>query len=168
MPESGPKMDLSCQKNNSHHKKDFFCTFATQTARVSGTPLTFFLAVGTIFVWAITGPVFQYSDTWQLVINTGTTIITFLMVFLIQNTQNRDSEALHLKIDELIRATKGAQNAMINLEDLSQEELDAFKAQNRDANAAHDMLERALQETIHMDDEQTREWARKSKKVSGG
>ena len=162
--------------NNNHKKKDFFCTFANQTARLSGAPLTFTIAVGIIAVWAITGPIFKYSDTWQLVINTGTTIITFLMVFLIQNTQNRDSEALHLKIDELIRATKGAQNALIDLEDLSQNELDAFKAkfaelaqsaQSSDPNASHEMLERALQETIDMSDEQTQEWADKLKKVHG-
>ncbi len=110
-----------------NHKPGFFTRFATHTARLAGTSPVFALAVGIIIVWGMTGPLFQFSDTWQLVINTSTTIITFLMVFLIQNTQNRDSEALHLKIDELIRATRGANNRLIVLEDLDQKELDEFK-----------------------------------------
>jgi low affinity Fe/Cu permease len=85
------------------------------------------IAVLVVVVWAATGPVFHYSDTWQLVINTGTTIITFLMVFLIQNTQNRDAHAVHLKLDELIRATKGARNALVGLEDMSDDELDTLQ-----------------------------------------
>jgi low affinity Fe/Cu permease len=105
-----------------------FGRFAKSTARTSGHPSTFALAVGIIIVWAVTGPVFHYSDTWQLFINTGTTIVTFLMVFLIQNTQNRDSAAMHVKLDELLRAVQGAHTAMADLEDLTEEELDAFKA----------------------------------------
>lgn len=112
-----------------HQKQDFFTRFSTQTARISGQSITFCAAMGVILLWAVTGPLFHFSDTWQLVINTGTTIITFLMVFLIQNTQNRDSEALHLKLDELIRATKGAHNEIIEMEDKTQSELDARKAQ---------------------------------------
>lgn len=92
-----------------------------------GSPLAFALAVLIIVVWAASGPVFHFSDTWQLVINTGTTIVTFLMVFLIQSTQNRDSSAIHIKLDELIRATKGAQNMMISLESLDEKELDRFR-----------------------------------------
>ncbi len=104
-----------------------FAQLAKATARKSGHPVTFGLAVLVIAVWAVTGPLFHYSDTWQLVINTGTTIVTFLMVFLIQNTQNRDSIAMQIKLDELLRAVKGAETAMADLEDLTEEELDAFR-----------------------------------------
>jgi low affinity Fe/Cu permease len=104
-----------------------FTRFAKATARASGHPSTFGLAVLVIVVWAVTGPLFHFSDTWQLVINTGTTIVTFLMVFLIQNTQNRDSIAMQIKLDELLRAVKGAQTAMADLEDLTEAELDAFR-----------------------------------------
>src|SRR6185503_751600 len=101
-----------------------FTRFAKWIARTSGRPPAFILATLTIVAWAVTGPVFHYSDTWQLVINTGTTIVTFLMVFLIQNTQNRDSEAIHVKLDELIRAVEGARNRLLDLDNLSDEELD--------------------------------------------
>jgi low affinity Fe/Cu permease len=89
--------------------------------------MAFGLAAAVVLIWAFTGPVFRFSDTWQLVINTGTTIVTFLMVFLIQNTQNRDSEAMHLKLDELLRATQGAHNAVLDIEELSEEELNEIK-----------------------------------------
>jgi low affinity Fe/Cu permease len=105
-----------------------FARFAKATARVSGHAGTFVLAALIILAWAATGPLFHFSDTWQLVINTGTTIVTFLMVFLIQNTQNRDSVAMQIKLDELLRALKGAETAMADLEDLTEAELDAFKA----------------------------------------
>lgn len=91
-----------------------------------GSPLIFFIAVLIVLVWALSGPLFHYSDTWQLVINTGTTVITFLMVFVIQNTQNRDGRALQLKLDELIRVTKNARNQLIDIEILSDEELEAL------------------------------------------
>lgn len=107
-----------------------FCTHfgkaAAHCAAFVGTPWAFVLAVAAVIIWATSGPHFHYSDTWQLVINTGTTIITFLMVFLIQNTQNRDARALHLKLDELIRSVHAAHNDMINIEKLSDEELAAL------------------------------------------
>ena len=108
-----------------------FTRFAKATARGGGHPVTFGLALLIILAWAVTGPLFHFSDTWQLVINTGTTIVTFLMVFLIQNTQNRDSVAMQIKLDELLRAAKGAQTAMADLEDLTDQELRAFQEHYR-------------------------------------
>jgi low affinity Fe/Cu permease len=105
-----------------------FTRFAKATARASGHPVTFGIAVFVIVAWAVSGPLFHFSDTWQLVINTGTTIVTFLMVFLIQNTQNRDSVAMQIKLDELLRAVKGAHTALADLEDATEAELDEFKA----------------------------------------
>jgi low affinity Fe/Cu permease len=102
---------------------DFFHKFANKTSEIVGSPWAFIAAVVIILAWAVTGPIFGFSDTWQLVINTGTTIITFLMVFLIQNTQNRDAKAIHLKLDELLRAIGDARTSLVDLEDLSDEEL---------------------------------------------
>lgn len=105
----------------------WFTGFSNKVAKAVGHPAAFMIALVVVIVWAICGPLFGFSDTWQLVINTGTTIITFLMVFLIQNTQNRDTEAIHLKLDELIRAHRPAKNSYISLEDLSIEEMDKLK-----------------------------------------
>jgi len=99
-----------------------------KTAKATGHPAAFLVALSVIVVWAITGPLFGFSDTWQLVINTGTTIVTFLMVFLIQSSQNRDTEAVQIKLDELIRAIKGAHNALLDLEELDDKELDSIRA----------------------------------------
>jgi low affinity Fe/Cu permease len=125
-----------------------FTRFAKWTSRAAGHPATFALAVLIILVWAATGPIFAFSDTWQLVINTGTTIITFLMVFLIQNTQNRYSAAVQLKLDELIRAINGAHNGLLDLEELSDEDLTRIRARYEAlARESRENLKRGLRDT---------------------
>jgi low affinity Fe/Cu permease len=111
----------------STRSQSWFTRFAKWTARATGTPTAFAIAISIIIVWGISGPIFGFSDTWQLVINTGTTIVTFLMVFLIQNTQNRDSEAIHVKLDELIYAIEGADNALLDMEELEEKDLDKIR-----------------------------------------
>ena len=105
----------------------FFDKFSNKVTRATGSPIAFFTALAIIVIWAVTGPIFDYSDTWQLVINTGTTIITFLMVFVIQQSQNKDTMALHLKLNELIAATKTASNRLVDIEDLTEDELRTIK-----------------------------------------
>lgn len=118
--------------------KEVFRKIAAKISNATGTANAFLLALAVIVIWGITGPAFGYSDTWQLVINTGTTIVTFLMVFLIQNTQNRDSKALHLKLDELIRSTKSARKAFIDLENFSDEDLELL---DRESKEMHEELQ---------------------------
>lgn len=133
----------SCREANAEAVKSndnislWFSRFASQTAQIVGHQIMFMAAVIVIVFWGITGPYFHYSDTWQLIINTGTTIITFLVVFLIQNTQNRDAKALHLKLDELIRSHSPAHNNMINIQKLSDEELDELEERYAAIRAEH-------------------------------
>ena len=129
-----------------------FSRFARWTARATGHPVAFILAVAAIVVWVATGPIFGFSDTWQLVINTGTTIVTFLMVFLIQNTQNHDSAAVQLKLDELIRAEGHAHNALLDLEELTDAELARLRAHYAElASLAHEQLRRGRRDTGTLD-----------------
>ena len=121
--DKGEERDLFCRI------RDAFGVFARKTSNILGSAWAFVLAIVIIVVWALTGPTFHYSDTWQLIINTGTTIVTFLMVFLIQNTQNRDAKAVHLKLDELIRALGGARNKLVDLEKLSDDELKSLETE---------------------------------------
>jgi low affinity Fe/Cu permease len=151
-------METQTQKlKEQETSRDFFCVvsdafrvFARRSSNVLGSPWAFVLAILVIVVWAATGPTFHFSDTWQLIINTGTTIVTFLMVFIIQNTQNRDAKAVHLKLDEIIRALKGARNELVDLEELSDEDLKKLgeqfrrlrvKAENDGVNRRHQMPE---------------------------
>jgi low affinity Fe/Cu permease len=139
---------------HSHHpySKSFFGTLASKAAHWMGHPVGFVVAVFVIMVWAATGAVFHYSDTWQLVINTGTTIVTFLMVFLIQNTQNRDSRAIQIKLDELIRAARGAHNALLDLEELTDDDLTKIREQYiLLAQQARENLTKGLKDTGTMD-----------------
>jgi low affinity Fe/Cu permease len=126
--QSGDKTDQLSSRIANESKGDTFGKFAAIASGWLGSKWAFVVAIGIIAVWAITGPVFHYSDTWQLIINTGTTIVTFLMVFVIQNTQNRDARAINLKLNELIRATEAAGDQMMNIENLSDEELDVLHA----------------------------------------
>lgn len=124
------------------HKSSYFSHFARTISAITGRPMTFLLAVLVIVVWGVTGPIFGFSDTWQLVINTGTTIVTFLMVFLIQNTQNRDTDALQIKLDELIRAVRGARNEVLDLEELDETQLEKIRQEYLQlAEHAHHHLE---------------------------
>ena len=126
----------------------WYSRFAKSVAHFCGRPLVFTLAGAVIAAWALTGPVFGFSDTWQLVINTGTTIVTFLMVFVIQSTQNRDTAAIQVKLDELIRATQGAHNALLDLEELEEASLDRFRSRYQAlAAAARAELEQGRRDT---------------------
>jgi low affinity Fe/Cu permease len=126
----------------------WYSRFAKAASRFCGRPRTFALAIAVIVVWMVSGPLSSFSDTWQLVINTSTTIITFLMVFLIQNTQNRDTEAIQVKLDELIRATQGAHNALLDLEELEEETLETFRTKYQTlAKVAREELSQGREDT---------------------
>jgi low affinity Fe/Cu permease len=131
-------------------QKNIFGRFANGVANASGHPLGFALALLVIVLWGVTGPYFHYSDTWQLVINTGTTIVTFLMVFLIQNTQNRDSKAMQIKLDELIRATEGTHNVLLDLEELGEGDLHRIRQRYLEiAHQAREALKQGVRDTDH-------------------
>ncbi|HTO08812.1 MAG TPA: low affinity iron permease family protein [Myxococcota bacterium] len=130
----------------------WFARLAKATSHATGRPASFVLACAIVLTWAATGPLFQWSDTWQLIINTGTTIATFLMVFLIQNTQNRDTESLQIKLDELIRVTEGAHNALLDLEELEEREFDEVRSTYRRlARSARENLVRGIRDTGRAD-----------------
>jgi low affinity Fe/Cu permease len=143
---------------------DLFRRFSHRTAELLGTPWAFVLALASIVVWAVTGPLFSFSDTWQLVVNTGTTVITFLMVFIIQNTQNRDAQAIHLKLDELIRGSKGARNGLVNLEDMSDEELERLR---REFHALHEHSVHGLEALEDAEDERAGDGGAKNEPTLG-
>ena len=147
----------------------WFTRAAKWASHAAGRPSTFIVAVGIILLWAITGPLFGFSDTWQLVINTGTTIITFLMVFLIQNTQTRDTEALQIKLDELLRAVDSAHTTMIDLEELDDEELEAIREDYlKLARRARTKVKRGKDDSLSIEVEGEEENSQTVKKKSGG
>jgi low affinity Fe/Cu permease len=150
LKEDEERRDLFCIVS------DAFRIFARRTSSVLGSPWALIIALFIIAVWGLTGPAFHYSDTWQLIINTGTTIVTFLMVFLIQNTQNRDAKAMHLKLDELIRALKNARNELVDLEKLSDQDLSKLENQferlrEKAMNDAHDRHRQVEEEIARPD-----------------
>jgi low affinity Fe/Cu permease len=153
-PRKSEKGEQSKQTERSGFA-EFFTSFSTRTAQMVGSYWAFLLAVGVVVVWSVTGPMFNYSDTWQLVINTGTTIVTFLMVFLIQNTQNRDAKAMHLKLNELITSVKSAHNEMIDIEELSDKQLEEIaeiyrkKKEECGTNAVTAIATEAAERTAH-------------------
>jgi low affinity Fe/Cu permease len=157
---------VQSKRKNKKGIGKLFDRFSTTITKVTGKPIAFIVAFIIIILWAVTGPIFHFSDTWQLVINTGTTIITFLMVFVIQQSQNKDTVALHLKLNELIAVTKGASNRLIDVEDLTPEELETLKqfyiklsdlAEKEDDISCTHTIEEA-QELHH---EKTRSWRKK-------
>lgn len=134
---------------------DLFHRIASKISQVAGSPIAFLSAVIIISVWAITGPIFNFSDTWQLVINTGTTIVTFLMVFLIQNTQNRDAQAIHLKLDELLKSAHGARNSLVDIEDMPDAQLEKLHNEFKKLHehSSKEMTRRGKKTTVTTDEE---------------
>lgn len=151
---------------------EFFRRFSNYISERTGTPWAFLIAVVVVVLWAVTGPVFHFSDTWQLVINTGTTIVTFLMVFLIQNTQNRDNKAMHLKLDELLRAVEGARTTMVDLENCTDEELahlqEAFHRLKRFATPAKPAVAHVADELIEDISEERADPSRRDARKGNG
>jgi low affinity Fe/Cu permease len=142
------EVDVDNDVMQSIKTTSWFTRFAKRVSYLAGRPATFTIALAVILVWAVSGPIFKFSDTWQLVINTSTTIVTFLMVFLIQNTQNRDSEAIQIKLDELIRTVEGAHNALLDLEELDEQELDGIRADyEKLAQTAREALKQGRKDT---------------------
>jgi low affinity Fe/Cu permease len=159
------KTDLSVRvidhKKEKAMMNEIFRRFSKGISDLMGTPWAFGIALSVIVVWAVTGPIFGYSDTWQLIINTGTTIVTFLMVFLIQNTQNRDAKAIHLKLDELIRSATEARDSMLNLQDLSDKELETLQSQfERLRNGHNGGLQESLKTVEQELEERQREFSK--------
>lgn len=128
--------------------REWFSHFARKISEIAGSYWAFLVAIGIIATWLVTGPIFHFSDTWQLVINTGTTVVTFLMVFLIQNTQNRDAKAMHLKLDEIIRAMEPARNSIIELEEFTDEELDRLEKQFLRIRGMHPEVEQKIEKEL--------------------
>src|SRR6187431_2211178 len=147
-PERTKADGESQSKKNKNGAAHLFAEIANRTSQAAGRALTFLIAAGVVVVWAVSGPIFHYSDTWQLVINTGTTIVTFLMVFLIQNSQNRDSAAIQVKLDELIR-TSAARNSLVGIEHLTDEELEDIRAKCEQRAAAEKAGDKSVE---HMSD----------------
>jgi low affinity Fe/Cu permease len=136
------------RRARSRRQTGWFHLFARRAARISGRPVVFGAAAVMIVLWLVTGPIFHFSDTWQLVINTTTTIVTFLMVFLIQNTQNRDTEAMQLKLDELIRSHRSSHNALLDLEEMEDEQIERFRRKYQElAHEARALLKRGRPDT---------------------
>lgn len=143
------------------HKDSLFGQFAKWISLKCGSPVAFILALSTVIIWAISGPMFDYSETWQLIINTGTTIITFLMVFIIQNTQNKDTTAIQIKLDELIRATHHAQNVIMDLEEFREDELEKIRCHYRDlAEKARHHAEHGRNDEHKIEGQQDTTWLR--------
>jgi low affinity Fe/Cu permease len=147
LPEPPRNSRFNQREDAMTSRAGWFVAFAQLVSHITGRPITFILAVATVLVWGISGPLFGFSDTWQLVINTGTTIITFLMVFVIQNTQNRDTAAMHIKIDELIRVTTKARNVLLDLEELDEKDLEILRQDYEDLAKQEKNVEKRLKRT---------------------
>jgi low affinity Fe/Cu permease len=147
---------------------DFFRRFSHSVSNVVGSSWAFLIAIIVIAAWTVSGPIFNFSDTWQLIINTGTTIVTFLMVFLIQNTQNRDAKAIHLKLDELLQAVEGARNNLIDLEDMADEELEELQQEFQRVRKKYDLNNQNEHAEVKINQKPKREAHAKKQHNNGG